>query len=120
MRLDHVNVRCTDLAATADFFHATVGLTIGARPPFAFPGHWLYDASGRAVIHLLGAPKELGPLGAVDHVAFYFDDFDAQLRHLQSLGHTPTVMPVPGTPISQCFVMGPDGLQIEFQGPRTG
>jgi catechol 2,3-dioxygenase-like lactoylglutathione lyase family enzyme len=117
MRLDHVNVRCSDLQTTAAFLESVVGLKVGARPPFTIPGRWLYDEGGRAVMHLIDAPAALGECGAVDHVAFFYDDLDAQLRHLESLGHAFTLSEVPGTGIHQCFVIGPDGLQIEFQGP---
>ena len=117
MRLDHVNVRCTDLDTTRAFFESAVGLKPGWRPPFVFPGYWLVDGDGRAVVHLIGARSELGPAGAVDHVAFRYDDLTPQLAHLRERGHAFELRLVPETDIHQCFVMGPDGLQIEFQGP---
>lgn len=116
MRLDHVNVRCTDVQATSDFLQSVVGLRPGARPPFAFPGAWLYDETGRAVVHLIAAQTALGAAGAVDHIAFRYDDLGVQLMHLAALGHRCATVPVPGTDIRQCFLIGPDGLQIEFQG----
>ena len=117
MQLDHVNVRWSDLQATIGFFESVVGLRAGARPPFPFPGCWLYDASGRAVIHLIATSAGLGEVGPVDHVAFRVDDLAPQLRHLRERGYKPVPVAVPGTAIQQCFVLGPDGLQIEFQGP---
>jgi catechol 2,3-dioxygenase-like lactoylglutathione lyase family enzyme len=116
MRLDHVNVRCSDLQATAAFFESVVGLKAGWRPPFSIPGLWLYDETGRAVVHLLLAATPLGDVGAVDHVAFRYDDLGPQLQHLASLGHRCETVQVPGTSIHQCFLLGPDRLQIEFQG----
>jgi catechol 2,3-dioxygenase-like lactoylglutathione lyase family enzyme len=116
LRIDHVNVRCTDLAVTKAFFESAVGLKEGWRPPFPFPGHWLYDETGRAVVHLIAARQPLGEAGAVDHVAFRFDDLHARLRHLESLGHVVQMRTVPGTDLHQGFLFGPDGIQIEFQG----
>ncbi len=48
--LDHINIRCRDLAATRDFLVAVLGLEDGFRPPFDFPGNWLY-LDGRPIIH---------------------------------------------------------------------
>jgi catechol 2,3-dioxygenase-like lactoylglutathione lyase family enzyme len=120
MHLDHVNVRCSDVQATAAFFEAAVGLRSGPRPPFPVPGAWLYDDSGRAVVHLLRAPGPLGDLGPVDHVAFRYDDLGPQLQRLAGQGFRCTPVVVPGTAVYQCFVLGPDGLQVEFQGPWPG
>ncbi|MEM1048361.1 MAG: VOC family protein [Pseudomonadota bacterium] len=117
MPIDHVNVRCTDLDTTRAFLEEVAGLTVGDRPPFSFPGYWLYDADGQAVIHLIGAKSDLGDAGAVDHVAFRFDDFRDRTDRLAAAGHTFTVRQVPGTQISQTFIDGPDGLTIELQGP---
>lgn len=117
MRLDHVNVRCSRLDETVRFLERLVGLKRGWRPAFPFPGAWLYDDSGRAVVHLGQVGDELGPAGAVDHIAFYFDDLPAQLARQTSLGFPAELRDVPGTSIRQCFVPGPDGLIVEIQGP---
>jgi catechol 2,3-dioxygenase-like lactoylglutathione lyase family enzyme len=117
MRLDHVNVRCSRLDETVQFLERLVGLKRGWRPAFPFPGAWLYDDSGRAVVHLGQAGGEPGPAGAVDHIAFYFDDLAAQLTRQTSQGFPVELRAVPGTSIRQCFVTGPDGLIVEIQGP---
>lgn len=119
MRLDHVNVRCTHLEETVRFLEGLVGLKRGWRPAFAFPGVWLYDDSGRAVVHLLQANGDPGPAGAVDHIAFYFDDLAPQVARQASLGYPADLQEVPGTSIRQCFVAGPDGLVVEIQGPAV-
>ena len=119
MRIDHVNIRCSDLQATASFLQAVAGLTVGPRPAFAFPGFWLYDESGRAVVHLVEAARAPVEGGAVDHVAFRCDDLADALRRLAALGHDCPPRRVPGTDIHQCFVRGPDGVQIELQGVLT-
>ena len=119
MRLDHVNIRCTDLEATSQFLQSVVGLKPGWRPAFGIPGYWLEDDDGRPVAHLIGARSDLGEMGAVDHIAFRYDPLEPQLEHLRKLGYSVDVIPVPGTPIHQCFVFGPDRLQVEFQGPLS-
>ena len=117
MRLDHVNISCTDLVATKTFLEATLGLQEGWRPPFGVPGHWLVDGDGRPVVHLVPARRTIEGVNAVDHVAFHFDDLSVQLDHLRTLGYEPKVREVPETPNHQCFVNGPDDVVIEFLGP---
>ena len=50
--LDHYNVFCRDLQKTVAFYERYVGLRTGDRPPFSFPGAWLY-AGDKAVLHLV-------------------------------------------------------------------
>ena len=116
--LHHVNIRARDLEATVAFYVDAVGLTEGARPPFGFPGAWLYDASRPAVhLTLLGQePDSARP--ALDHVAFAYDALDPVLERLDRLGLLPTPPTlVPGTAIRQCFLKDPNGVVVEFQGP---
>ena len=49
--LDHYNVSTRKLAETVDFYENVLGFTNGPRPPFNFPGAWLYS-SGHPVLHL--------------------------------------------------------------------
>jgi catechol 2,3-dioxygenase-like lactoylglutathione lyase family enzyme len=50
-RIDHFTIRTSDLEATRAFYEATLGLSIGWRPSFPFPGYWLYNGSD-SMIHL--------------------------------------------------------------------
>ena len=52
-RLDHVNLRTTQLDALIIWYTDVLGLTVGDRPAFGFPGAWLY-AGDTVVIHLVG------------------------------------------------------------------
>ena len=49
--LDHYNVSTRKLDETVHFYENVLGFTNGPRPPFNFPGAWLYS-SGHAVLHL--------------------------------------------------------------------
>ena len=49
--LDHVLVLSDDIDGSRDFYCATVGVTVGERPPLPFPGYWLY-AGGRPCLHI--------------------------------------------------------------------
>ena len=40
-RIDHYSIRTTDVDASRKFYTEVIGLTIGPRPEFRFPGLWL-------------------------------------------------------------------------------
>src|SRR4051812_1688227 len=52
-RLDHVSIRTHDLDATHNFYADVLGLSVGPRPNFPFPGVWLYQDQ-QAVVHVIG------------------------------------------------------------------
>lgn len=52
MRLDHVNIRTTQLHAMIAWYTDVLGLSSGPRPSFLFDGAWMY-ANGIAVVHLV-------------------------------------------------------------------
>jgi catechol 2,3-dioxygenase-like lactoylglutathione lyase family enzyme len=41
--LDHYNVSTRKLNETVQFYEDVLGFTNGPRPPFNFPGAWLYS-----------------------------------------------------------------------------
>ena len=49
--LDHYNVSTRKLNETVRFYEDVLGFMNGPRPPFDFPGAWLYSA-GHPVLHL--------------------------------------------------------------------
>ncbi|MCJ7873093.1 VOC family protein [Phaeobacter sp. J2-8] len=56
---DHVNIRTTNLDTMIAWYGDILGLHPGKRPPFRFPGAWLY-LGDRAVVHLVavdGTPQ---------------------------------------------------------------
>ena len=55
--LDHVNLRTAHLEEMCAFYCEVLGLERGPRPPFPFPGAWLY-CGGRPCVHLVEAPAE--------------------------------------------------------------
>lgn len=52
-RLDHVNIRTSRVETMLAWYGDILGLRIGPRPAFPFPGAWLY-AEDVAIIHLVG------------------------------------------------------------------
>lgn len=120
MRLDHVNVRSRDLEGMRAFFETVVGLTVGDRPNFDFPGYWLYGAApGEAIVHLVGVPDDgqQDVPGPVDHFAFRGGDYDRQMAAINGAGLKAREVTVPGRPVRQVFVKGPESVTVELQFP---
>lgn len=111
--LDHVNITTQDLEGTIAFYREVLGLEPGERPPFPFPGAWLY-AGGRPVVHLGVRPASGGSTGAVDHVAFAASGFEAFRRRLEERGIPYSTAVVPGTDMRQIFLRDPNGVKIEL------
>ncbi len=128
-RLEHVNIRCTRLAATRAFYIDVIGLAEGPRPDFPFRGAWLY-CGDTAVVHLVEAADHpcswTGTLerasdktpgldtGAFDHVAFHGEDFEEMKARLDAAGMKFRHRTVPGTGLKQIFVPDPEGVMVEL------
>lgn len=117
--LNHANISTVKLAETVAFFTEVLGLEVGPRPDFGFPGAWLY-CGGQAVIHLVQREKARTPDGALDHVSFTTPDFDAAMRRLDQLGVPYRASDIPSGFGRQLFVQDPNGVTIELTGlPAT-
>jgi len=113
--LDHINIRTADLAATKAVFIDVLGLSEGWRPPFPFPGAWLY-AGEKDVVHLVqvDTAAESSDGSSLDHFAFDIDDYDEALRRVESTGLRFRATSTPGTSVKQIFVRDPNGVTIEL------
>lgn len=115
--LDHFNIRTRRLDETVRFYRDVLGLTLGPRPNFNFPGAWMYS-DGRAVVHLVDIAATDEPQkpdsGAVHHVAFASHGFAAMERHLTAIGVAFQTVQVPGGDLWQIFVTDPNGVMLEL------
>jgi catechol 2,3-dioxygenase-like lactoylglutathione lyase family enzyme len=128
-RLEHVNIRCSHLAATREFYIDIIGLSEGPRPDFPFRGAWLY-CGDTAVVHLVEAADHPGSwtgtlartsdttrgldTGAFDHVAFRGEDFEGMKERLAATGLAFRHRVVPGMSLRQIFVADPEGVMVEL------
>jgi catechol 2,3-dioxygenase-like lactoylglutathione lyase family enzyme len=122
----HVLVLADDIDAARDFYTRTVGLEVGARPPLAFPGYWLY-AGGKPCLHIadrtiyrrhaaaigLPLPAPQGGAHLVDHIAFTATDYEDASARLERDGVEAVRNTVPGVGMRQLFFAGPEGVRIE-------
>src|SRR4051812_16082227 len=114
MRIDHVTIATDDLDATVAFYQDVLGLEVGPRPAFSFAGAWLY-AGGRPIVHLK-APGVQRADAALDHVAFYTDDFSSFIARLDRMHLTYKQQVLPDGSLRQCFLRDPNGVCLEITG----
>ena len=104
LTINHLSIRTLDMESTRRFYVDLLGLSVGPRPAFPFPGLWLYRGDhadvAKAVVHVIGIDpndpeglkKYLGDRdvsaltgsGAVDHIAFLADDLAGMLANLNA------------------------------------
>jgi len=115
----HYNLRAPQplLDALRDFYVDIVGLTVGPRPPFDRPGHWLY-AGGEAVLHLIaplpGEERRTDVQTTFDHAAFTCSDRAGYERRLRAAGIAWRLAEVPQTGQRQLFLRDPAGNGVEL------
>jgi catechol-2,3-dioxygenase len=118
LALNHYNIRAGQplIGRVRDFYVDVIGLAEGWRPPFDFPGHWLY-AGESAVLHLVetsAAQSTPPPAGTLDHVAFTCTGIAAFEQKLREHGLDYRKAGVPGTGLQQLFVQDPAGNGVEL------
>ena len=119
--IDHytLHVHTTDLEKVVRFYEDALGLRDGVRPPFDFPGNWLY-LGDRPVVHLVGTdydPPLVKPepkSGQFDHVSFRSVGLAQQRERLRGRGIDFEEATVPASPIHQIFVRDPAGIMVEL------
>jgi catechol 2,3-dioxygenase-like lactoylglutathione lyase family enzyme len=115
--LDHYNVSTRNLRDTVRFYEEVLGLVNGPRPPFDFPGAWLYS-EGHPVLHLNDISPTDKPQrpdsGVIDHIAFGSRGFDALKQHLTGKGVSFRVNEVPNSTRRQIFLTDPNNVLIEL------
>ena len=112
--IDHFTIRTDDLDASRRFYVEILGLTDGDRPPFDFPGAWLY-LDGHPVVHLIG-DRGTGEkaTGSIDHLAFRAQAPEALRQRLNDNDIDFSERLVPRLDMVQFFIKDPDGVTIEL------
>ncbi|MGE5171343.1 MAG: VOC family protein [Rudaea sp.] len=112
--MNHFTILTDDVSATVDFYRDLLGLVAGPRPPFDFPGAWLY-AGDRPILHVVGGRNadELRA-GVIDHMAFSAEDLSDTLALLASRNIAHTCRRLPGGGTWQVFFHDPNGARVEL------
>ena len=115
VRLDHVNLRTTQLDTMIDWYRNVLGMQVGDRPDFPFPGAWLY-AGGAALVHLVGI--DTGPATGsearlkLEHFAFSANGLDGFEARLKATGERYRRSDLPSFNLVQINLWDPDGNHI--------
>src|ERR1700687_2921879 len=145
-RVDHYSIRTLDLEASRRFYTEVIGLKVGPRPPFDFPGFWLYSgdppadlqnsARNYGLVHLMGVDRDnpqalnnyvgerdaaslKGGTGALDHVAFAATGRQAMVERCRRGNVKFFERSVPRLGLHQLFRTDPDGVTIELNYPAS-
>ena len=117
-RMDHFNILTDDLPATLAFYEEHLNLKPGARPPFSFPGAWLYADGGKGnqpILHVVaGRPKAQLVRGVIDHMAFYGTGLAATVAKLKAKGIEYELRKLPAYGTWQLFFFDPNSAKVEI------
>ncbi len=114
--MNHFTILTDDLAATLAFYQEHLGLKSGPRPPFTFPGAWLYaDGGDEAILHVI-AGRERRELvkGVIDHMAFTGRGLAATVAKLKARGIAYELRKLPAYGTWQLFFYDPNGAKVEI------
>ena len=122
--LDHVNIISADLEGSARFYAEVFGLEPRDGPPPLThdTARWMYDAAGRAVIHInsLECPRaydrevDAGPTGALHHVALRCSGYEELRARLARRGLEHRLNEVSAIGLKQVFVLDPNQVLLEL------
>jgi len=115
-RMNHFTILTDDVEGTAAFYREFLRLHAGARPPFSFPGAWLYaEGSEDPILHVIGGRRsdELVK-GVIDHMAFSGQGLAETVDKLKCKGVQHELRKLPGYGTWQLFFHDPNGAKIEI------
>jgi catechol 2,3-dioxygenase-like lactoylglutathione lyase family enzyme len=138
-KLDHFSIRTLDLTASEKFYTQVMGFTIGFRPPFKFPGLWLYNGGSYpetlGVVHIIGVDlndpaglreylgdrdlESLNGTGTVDHMAFRATGLAQMRERLVRNEVAYRERTVPSLGLHQVFFEDPSQVTIELNFPAA-
>jgi catechol 2,3-dioxygenase-like lactoylglutathione lyase family enzyme len=113
--LNHVNIRTTDVAASAKFYVDIFDFEYRQGPVvMGNQSNWLFDRQGNAIIHLRVLEAPSTSTGPIDHVALTCEGKGEILARLEAHGVKFAVADniVPG--VTQVFLADPHGVPLEL------
>jgi catechol 2,3-dioxygenase-like lactoylglutathione lyase family enzyme len=112
--MDHFTVLTDRLDETTSFYTELLGLEVGDRPDFNFPGAWMYCA-GRPILHIVaGRPLPAERSGVLDHMAFAASGLSETVAALRARDLKFDLRQLPGSGLWQLFFRDPNGARVEL------
>jgi len=113
--LDHWTILTRDQDRCVDFYEGALGLAVGPRPDFDFPGVWLYSGD-KAIVHVVsGREVPEQSTGAFDHIAFAMEGPYAEMeKRLEACGISFVSRRIERFNIHQIACEDPDGCGVEL------
>jgi catechol 2,3-dioxygenase-like lactoylglutathione lyase family enzyme len=112
--MNHFTILTDDVPTTVAFYRELLGLSDGPRPPFDFPGAWLY-AGDTPILHVIGGrPADELRAGVIDHMAFTAHDLADTLALLTARNIAHTCRRLAGAGTWQVFFFDPNGARVEL------
>jgi catechol 2,3-dioxygenase-like lactoylglutathione lyase family enzyme len=122
--LDHINIITADLEGTVRFYLELLELEPRDGPPPLTHenARWMYDESGRAIVHIntLECPRaydravDPGPTGALHHVALRCSGYEEVRTRLTRHGIGHRLNEVAAVGLRQIFVLDPNQVLLEL------
>src|SRR5258706_7686828 len=120
MHLDHTTLRTAELEKTKDFLIRVFDLVEGPRPAIIaenINGYWLYHKKA-PLIHLIESRPYPGTVTgyaveAIDHTAFFMEDYDGFRKKLDDLNIPYSLMDLPDINERRIFIRTPTKILLE-------
>ncbi len=114
--MNHFTILTDDVEATRSFYCEFLDFEVGDRPPFTFPGLWLYK-SGQPILHVIGGRKrEELRSGVLDHMAFSASGLAPMVAKLKAKDMPYILRRVANSTdgVWQLFFTDPNGAKVEY------
>jgi catechol 2,3-dioxygenase-like lactoylglutathione lyase family enzyme len=122
--LDHVNIITADLEVRVRFYTELFDLEPRDGPPPLTHANarWMYDAAGRAIVHIntLDCPRaydrdvRAGATGALHHVALRCSGYEEVRARLKRRGIGYQLHDIAAVGLRQIFVLDPNQVLLEL------
>jgi catechol 2,3-dioxygenase-like lactoylglutathione lyase family enzyme len=116
--MNHFTILTDRLDETVAFYAEHLNLAPGARPPFTFPGAWLYADGGRGrepILHIVaGVDSKRLVKGVIDHMAFSGKGLEQAVAKLKQRSIQYELRRLPAYGTWQLFFHDPNSARVEI------